>query len=114
MAGRELRAKTKPNYDGICFHAQQCAEKLVKALLIHKGTTPPKTHALTELSRLLAQTCPGWDWPAEELRFLSHSAVAFRYPGESAGAADAARAFEISTRLRARLLRLLTANAGPE
>lgn len=26
-ARRELRARTSPNYDTACFHAQQCAEK---------------------------------------------------------------------------------------
>lgn len=32
-ARRELRARTAPNYDAECFHAQQCAEKYMKALL---------------------------------------------------------------------------------
>lgn len=32
-AGRELRARKLPNYDSACFHAQQCAEKLLKAAL---------------------------------------------------------------------------------
>lgn len=26
-AMRELRARRSPNYDAVCFHAQQCAEK---------------------------------------------------------------------------------------
>jgi HEPN domain-containing protein len=107
MAGRELKARNHPNYDGICFHAQQCAEKLMKAALIHQGTTPPKTHDLLGLNRLLVQACQGWGWPEQELRFLSHSAVTFRYPGESASAADAARAFEICSRLRTKLLKIL-------
>jgi HEPN domain-containing protein len=29
---REVRARKNPNYDGVCFHAQQCAEKYLKAL----------------------------------------------------------------------------------
>jgi HEPN domain-containing protein len=32
-AKRELRARSAPNYDAACFHAQQCAEKYLKALL---------------------------------------------------------------------------------
>jgi HEPN domain-containing protein len=32
-AGRELRARKSPNYDAVCFHAQQCAEKYLKAVL---------------------------------------------------------------------------------
>ncbi len=31
-AGRELRARRHPNYDAACFHAQQTAEKYLKAL----------------------------------------------------------------------------------
>ena len=27
-AGRECRARKNPNYGGLCFHAQQCAEKV--------------------------------------------------------------------------------------
>lgn len=30
---RESRARKDPSYDGICFHAQQCAEKYLKARL---------------------------------------------------------------------------------
>jgi len=114
MAGRELRARKQPNHDGICFHAQQCAEKLMKALLIQKGLVPPKVHDLVGLSRLVSQACSGWDWPIEELRFLTHAAVTFRYPGEAATAADAAKAFEIATRLRAKLMRLLPKGGAAE
>ena len=28
---REARVRKKPNYDAVCFHAQQCAEKYLKA-----------------------------------------------------------------------------------
>ena len=28
---RELRASHAPNYDAVCFHAQQCIEKYLKA-----------------------------------------------------------------------------------
>lgn len=30
-ANRELLVEDMPNYDAVCFHAQQCAEKLRKA-----------------------------------------------------------------------------------
>ena len=32
-AGREMRARKNPNYDAVCFHTQQCAEKYLKAVL---------------------------------------------------------------------------------
>jgi len=36
-AGRETRARRHPNYDAACFHAQQAAEKYLKALLQEHG-----------------------------------------------------------------------------
>ena len=106
-AGRELQAAGSPNFDAVCFHAQQCVEKLMKGLLIHLGTVPPRTHDLVYLDQLLGPLCPGWSWPVEELRLVSRAAVAFRYPGESSEQRDAAEAFEVAGRMRDRLLSLL-------
>ena len=36
-----------------CFHAQQCAEKAVKGLLVYVGQSPPRTHRMLHLMRLL-------------------------------------------------------------
>jgi HEPN domain-containing protein len=30
---REIQVVDYPNYDGVCFHAQQCAEKYLKGRL---------------------------------------------------------------------------------
>jgi HEPN domain-containing protein len=106
-ATRELKALESPNFDAVCFHAQQCVEKLMKALLIHLGAVPPRTHDLTELDRFLAPVCPQWSWPVQELRFLTRAAVDFRYPGESADHAEATESLDIATRLRAKLRALL-------
>ena len=32
-ASREMRVRKAPNFDAVCFHAQQCAEKYLKAIL---------------------------------------------------------------------------------
>lgn len=103
-AQRELATVEAPNLDAVCFHAQQCIEKLMKALLIARGELPPKTHDLVYLADAIGRGNPAWSWPEVELRFLSRAAVAFRYPGESAEAADAAEAVEIAARLRTELL----------
>ncbi|MFQ5859583.1 MAG: HEPN domain-containing protein, partial [Anaerolineae bacterium] len=50
--GRELRARRRPNYDAACFHAQQTAEKYLKAFLQEHGVAFPKTHNLIELLEL--------------------------------------------------------------
>jgi HEPN domain-containing protein len=40
--------------DAACFHAQQAAERLLKALLTHCGVTFPPTHNLAKLVELAA------------------------------------------------------------
>ncbi len=106
-ASRELRAGENPNFDAVCFHAQQCVEKLMKAILIHFGTVPPRTHDLAYLDGLLSQVRSEWSWPVEELRFVSRAAVAFRYPGESAERDDAAEALRLAGQMRRKLKELL-------
>ena len=105
-AKREMLAAADLNYDAVCFHAQQCIEKLMKALLIERGTPPPRIHDLVHLDRLLVPLVPGWSWSAEELRYLTRAAVGFRYPGESADKSEASKALDVATRTRAELLRL--------
>lgn len=79
----------------------------MKALLIHLGTVPPRSHDLTQLDRLLGPVCPQWSWPVRELRFLTRAAVEFRYPGESADSQEATESPDIPTRMRAKLRPLL-------
>jgi len=106
-AARELNPAGTPNLDAVCFHAEQGIEKLMKALLIHLGVTPPRSHDLVVLDRLLAPVCPGWSWPVEELRLLTRAAVDFRYPGDSADQQEASESFDIATRMPAKLRTLL-------
>ncbi|MEO6124440.1 MAG: HEPN domain-containing protein [Ilumatobacteraceae bacterium] len=62
-----------------CFHAQQAAEKAVKAVLVCLGTDFPKSHRLDRLAALLPASCdPGFDIAA--LTELAPWAVAGRYP----------------------------------
>jgi HEPN domain-containing protein len=51
LARTALRRK-QPLTSGVCFHAQQCAEKYMKALLISKDAEFPKTHDLLMLNNL--------------------------------------------------------------
>ncbi len=100
-------AAEAPNFDAVYFHAQQCIEQLIKALLIHHGIIPPRTHDLSTLDRLLTPAIPPWSWPVQELRFLTRAAVDFRYPGESADASEANESLDIATRMRTMLRQLL-------
>lgn len=40
-------------WNQVCFHAQQCVEKIFKAWLAERGETPPRTHKLADLIALL-------------------------------------------------------------
>lgn len=51
-AWREYRARKAPNYDAACFHAQQCVEKYLKAVLQEAGVYFTKTHDLEALLNL--------------------------------------------------------------
>jgi HEPN domain-containing protein len=88
-AQRELRARKAPNYDSACFHAQQCAEKLLKALLQEENMPFGKTHNLIALLELLLPRRPGLELLRSHLEYLTAFSVQFRYPGESADRAIA-------------------------
>ncbi len=107
MAAREMRAGRRRNNDGIYFHAQQAIEKLMKAAMIHDDQTPPRTHDLVVLSKLLLAAHTLWRADAKALRFLTQGAVMLRYPGESATAGDARKAMTYARALRKALLDLL-------
>ncbi len=85
MMERESRARKDPNYDGICFHAQQCAEKYLKARLCEAGIHFSKTHDLLALLQQAIAVEPCWEALREDLAFLSEFAVNYRYPGERGG-----------------------------
>lgn len=55
-APKTLLGLKKPLLGAVCFHAQQCAEKYLKALLILKDVDFPKTHDLPTLNTLCNQT----------------------------------------------------------
>lgn len=84
MVERESRARKNPSFDGICFHAQQCAEKYLKARLCESGIEFSKIHDLVALLEMVLKVEPDWESQRENLAFLSDFAVSFRYPGESA------------------------------
>ena len=64
-----------------CFHAQQAAEKAIKAVLLSLGVDFPRSHNLVLLLHLAR--FHGLDVPAdvEAAGYLSVFAVSLRYPG---------------------------------
>ena len=95
-----MRVRKNPNYDAVCFHAQQCIEKLMKAVLIRRKVVPPRMHDLVHLSQLIHRSINAWSWESSELRELSQGAVVLRYPGLSATKVKALNAMRICRSLR--------------
>ena len=106
MMERECRAQENPNYDGICFHAQQCAEKYLKARLCEADISFSKIHDLVALLEQALDAEPEWETFRENLAYLSDFAVTFRYPGESADRESA-----LDAQRRCRLFRNAACNA---
>jgi HEPN domain-containing protein len=83
-AGREYRARNRPNFDAACFFAQQCIEKYLKGRLAEAGRQVPKTHDLSVLLDSVVSIEPLWEAARSRVETLTSYAVLFRYPGESA------------------------------
>jgi len=91
-ATRELRVRVAPNYDAVCFHAQQCAEKYLKARLQESGTPFGRTHDLLVLAAQTGLAGFGTTRTRARLAALNAAAVTIRYPGDSADKAMAREA----------------------
>jgi HEPN domain-containing protein len=107
IAAMLMRARKHRNPDGVCFHVQQCVEKLMKAVLIRRKVTPPRTHDLVRLGGLVGKAVVGWNWDRQELKSLNAGAVIIRYPGTFATEERAKSAMKLCRKLRARPLMLV-------
>ncbi|OIN92084.1 MAG: DNA-binding protein [Anaerolineae bacterium CG03_land_8_20_14_0_80_58_20] len=98
-AGKLLRGK-KPSIYGACFHAQQCAEKYMKALLVVKGKRFPMIHDLVTINDLLQRAGINMEVSENDLGLLSSYAVRARYSGEHPEMEDAKEAIQIAKTIR--------------
>jgi len=69
-------------YDTACFHAQQAAEKYLKAVMAAHGLEIPRTHDLEELQLLCAELILDDNFKNLALEELSDYAVSVRYDFE--------------------------------
>jgi HEPN domain-containing protein len=99
VALREMAAPA-PVYDVICFHAQQCAEKYLKALLEEHKIYFDKTHDLLVLLELAAGNLPELDPLKAELDHLGSFGIAVRYPGAAADREAAEEAVRLAEEVR--------------
>jgi HEPN domain-containing protein len=98
-ARREYRARNSPNYDAVCFHAQQAVEKYLKSILQENGMTIPRIHSLAELLALLSKIDAGYLIIQPDTNVLEGYAIQFRYPGLSADKAEAKEALSAAERV---------------
>jgi len=100
VAEKLLRVRKLPANDAICFHAQQCAEKYLKALLQEHGKHIPKLHDLGELLNLVVSFDPACQFLLADLETLNDYAVDFRYPGAFATREEARAAVKAAQVVR--------------
>jgi HEPN domain-containing protein len=99
-AERELQVQQRPNFDAVCFHSQQCAEKYLKACLQEANVAFSKTHDLGTLLDLCLPIEPNWSSLRSIVDGLTTYAVEFRYPGVSANQALATQSFQACCTVR--------------
>jgi HEPN domain-containing protein len=99
-AAKLLLKRSKPLTTSVCFHAQQSAEKYLKALLIAKNSEFPKTHDLSTLNLLCNQVGILTGFSPAALTILTDHAVASRYPGDEPTVEDAKESVEIAKSVR--------------
>jgi HEPN domain-containing protein len=111
-AERESSVLRDPNFDAVCFHSQQSAEKLLKARLQEANIAFVKTHDLSFLLDLVLFVEPTWTTLRSELEPLTAYAVEYRYPGQSADQSEAIAALEACRKVRSAVRRALGLEAS--
>ncbi|MDR3572996.1 MAG: HEPN domain-containing protein [Anaerolineaceae bacterium] len=107
LAISAVRRKTPLTY-GATFHAQQCIEKYLKALLISRQVSFPRTHDLAALGYLCEQA--GIILPIDDdaLELLTAYAVETRYPGTLPTIEEAKEAIKLAQIMRRFIKRRLS------
>lgn len=94
--------------DTVCFHAQQCAEKYLKAFLVVLETVFPKTHDIELLISLLPK---GVSIPLTitQQRQLTEYSAMTRYPGsyEPISLSEAKTAVKLANKVKLKIQKLL-------
>ena len=70
------------DYENVGFHAQQAAEKFIKAFLVHYQVEFPKSHNVALLRQLVARVDPRLADTLAAADALTPYGVEFRYPGD--------------------------------
>lgn len=82
ITARQTLALQDGPTDTPCFHAQQAAEKALKAMLTYHQVVFPKIHDLMRLLDMSIPLFPALDACREPLTELSDYAIEVRYPDD--------------------------------
>ena len=101
LARYALTLKDNCPYRLIAYHAQQCAEKCLKAFLVYHRIDFPYTHNISHLLELCSDKA-NWAETLQDAEELSPFAITTRYPGEDEVVTkkEALRAIDIASHLR--------------
>jgi len=94
------RPRKRPLWAPLCFHAQQCVEKYLKARLNEASLLVPRTHDLEQLLGQATSVEPLWVAFRAALKRLTQAAVLPRYPGTVFTKREAQRALKICRAFR--------------
>jgi len=101
LASHAFSLGAQSPYRLIAYHAQQCAEKYLKAFLVYHNVDFPYTHNIRMLLKLCGKHAT-WAQTLKNAEELTPYAITARYPGENeeVSKAEAARAIEIAQEVR--------------
>lgn len=104
-AAEHLMEVMQDDYFTVAFHAQQAAEKFLKAFLVRHQIPFPKTHKIRQLLELAAQVDSSLKEKLSSADMLTPFGVEFRYPREEVANFETARqAIEEAKRVRMMIL----------
>ena len=92
-------------YNQVCFHSEQCVEKVLKGWLVEKGNKLPRTHSMADLLTLIPADVVGN--LSEEILLLDRFYISTRYPDALPGSVEdgmpdkdeASEALDLATRV---------------
>jgi HEPN domain-containing protein len=82
QTAQTMLGQPNPPTDVVCFHSQQCAEKMIKSFLVKANLDFPPIHDLHRLLQLCIQHDPSFRSLNEATIILSDYAVEVRYPDD--------------------------------
>ncbi len=106
---KHLVSENAPFLEAVCLHAQQAAEKYLKAFLVEHQVEFPKTHNLGHLLDLSATIDSSLAKTLKQITVLNPYGVDYRYPGDfpEITQEDAGEALKLASMVRDAILREL-------